>query len=1346
MQLLHLNHNSFAVELHAGDVGTIGSVRRPPSLRERAKASNYFSAQDTATMGDDEDVPMETDAPLKKEEEEEVDADDAANNGGGAASGILLSGADEPEDEEEEEDADATAGTSGAGGGAAALGGAAAAAPVHNTADHPCRLISSIITPSPFARHNSSDRCRSALSRVQSAPLTDVEAWSAILTEASTSCRSLLPHLHHLTSPSLATGTVPPPSVAASSAELEAKLDWIESCHGSLLSNFPHSASCVVSMAEMLLGQTALPGEEGLVGMPSLPANFPPPHEGVLTERQKRCQDKLERIFTVGLGVADLDGTGKGDGIAAGASAAGSGGSGAAGGKDNNDDDVDDDGVDPFAKSTTDLIGGILSPSAELWLLHVKCVTRRATRTANVAHPPSAGGASASARAECIRDRTTTAYETALARGGAFCLNNHLVWSGHLTFVKGWEGQATTSAPDGSITTDHALLQKRLSHLRRLYQRLVGHPMTGLDMHWTEYENYEKNQGGAGAEQLAAALIAEHQPRYQHARSVYLERNRICDLRNAQTSLGVGRLAVPPVEPPRRRGKGGVGGMADADGGKVAGLAGAVPKKGGAGEDGTGGAAGAGGAADDDDAADKMAQHETNLEEELTLLSRWTTRVSYERTNPERLAAGDLTRRVRSIYKEFVSCFARHPETWDGWSAWEFLHSASSDSASSGGGSRKLAGKVLRRRAAMADAVLQLGMTNVPTSALLVIQRAEILEQCGSSSGKSLDDGSSKDRAGAEAAIELLSTYAKEHPTTLVFVCLQKMVRKYKGISAARAVFSRARKELKMRPEDCAEDLMAVAADADGDAVGSSANVVSETENGDKTADNGGAKKAAMSLAGSTGTSEGRMVTTRLAPSVGVGSVASLIGSGDGNAPEDATTAVVHRGVITHHLYSSHADIERYLNSSPHVAARVYELGLRRHRTFLTVPSYVLAYANLLLELGDWSNLRGLLARSVGACEEDLANTDGGGTAVRDADKSKTSDSADSKASASKARREASRPLWDAYLRIESLISSVSGSGDVDSVRNVEARRRRALYGPTSSTSRAADDDQAEDVAGGAYSVVEGNQHSNLADTLVRTDGYDASSRISNGLGRLVDSLEVCGLMGGGLGSSGANALLGSGGSTASILSESTSAVAGSIASDSLAGGPADAGIKRRLSHVQRREAMAALASMTGGAMLGTAGLTVVGVGAGVVGGAAGRARDRLMQQQAATAQANAAATIAPGSPEWLRSLILYLPRLPAHRVGQRPPPHLIEMALASLQSNDLPADRPVDPVPTVDATVPGVSPIDASAPSDPRKRKRGLSGGGGGGDSSDEENGGGASGYGSQFRARQRQRMMSGQ
>jgi len=1244
---------------------------------------------------DGDDVP--------KQEEGTGEEEEAAPPSGGG--GILLSGADEPEDEPDEEEEPAA--TAGIGTTAAPSAGAAA---VFNTADHPYHLIPSIITPSPFAHHNSSDRYRSALSRVTSAPLTDVEAWGAILTEASTSYRSLVPHLHYLSAASLATGASPPPNIGTI-AELESKLDWVESCHGALLKHFPYAASYVVSMAEILLGQTALPGEDGSIG--AVPAGFPPPHEGMLTDRQRKCQEKLEKIFTVGLGVTDLDGTAEITAEAVGTAASAQG------------DDEDGGGIiDPFTQSSTKLLGGILSPSAELWLLYVRYVTRRSTRIANMQYPPD----QISSKAELIRTRTTTAYETALSRGGAYCLNNHLVWGAYLSFVKNWESQATSTAADGTVTTDHALLQKRLSHLRRLYQRLVGHPMTGLDQYWAEYEQYEKNQGGTGAEQLAAALIAEHQPRYQHARSVYLERNRVCDLRNASTSLGVGRLACPPVEPPAD----GASSTAVAEGGVGAGA-----------ED----APGAGGE------GDKVAEYETALEEELTLLSRWTTRVSYERTNPERLTPGDLNSRVRAVFKEYVACFHRHPEVWDGWSAWELLHSSSS-SSSDGGGSgagKKLTGKIMRKRAAMADAVLGLGMENVPSCALLVIQRAGVLERYG---GKASADGSSGEggggAAGGEAAIDLLSKYATDHPTTLSYVCLQRMVRKYKGVSAARAVFSRARRELKIRAEDCVEEMAGTGGDGAADDDGPAANVVTENEEGDKAGDSKvGGKKAGASAADTTGGASRRMVTTRFDPSVGSAFAAAEAGAeagaGGGADNEDNSATAVKRGVITHHLYSSHADLERYLNSSPHVAARVYELGLRRHRTFLTVSSYVLAYANLLLELGDWSNLRGLLARSVGACEEDVAGAAGadGAAPGRDGDKTKSADAAERHASSAKAKRDASRPLWDAYLRIESLISAVSGGGDADSVRNIEARRRRALYGPSSSTSKS-DGDQGEDVAGGAYQAIEGNQHSNLADTLTRTDGYDASSRIANGLGRLVDGLEVCGLIGGGLGSPGGNASLGAAVAIGSLPSDTTTAGASKIADNDLAGGVADAGLRRRISYVNRREAMGALASIAGGAIIGASGVGVVSA----PGGAAGRARERLLQQQQAAvgqaSAANAAATLAPGSPEWLRTLIALLPRIPPHKMGMRPPPHLIEIALASLKGGVLPPERPIDPVPTA-TIVPAPGVAGDTVPSDPRKRKRQESNGGGG-DSSDEENGGGASGYGSQFRARQRTRMMGAQ
>jgi len=73
---------------------------------------------------------------------------------------------------------------------------------------------------------------------------------------------------------------------------------------------------------------------------------------------------------------------------------------------------------------------------------------------------------------------------------------------------------------------------------------------------------------------------------------------------------------------------------------------------------------------------------------------------------------------------------------------------------------------------------------------------------------------------------------------------------------------------------------------------------------------------------------------------------------------------------MTWHLFASHAHMEFRNNKCPEVAARVFELGLTKHRSFLTCPSYVLAYSRLLLERGEDDNLRSLLERSIAACEE----------------------------------------------------------------------------------------------------------------------------------------------------------------------------------------------------------------------------------------------------------------------------------------------------------------------------------------------------------------------------------------
>merc|ERR1740139_1464838 len=93
-------------------------------------------------------------------------------------------------------------------------------------------------------------------------------------------------------------------------------------------------------------------------------------------------------------------------------------------------------------------------------------------------------------------------------------------------------------------------------------------------------------------------------------------------------------------------------------------------------------------------------------------------------------------------------------------------------------------------------------------------------------------------------------------------------------------------------------------------------------------------------------------------------------------------------------------------------------------------------YASLLLELQDEENLRALLTRAIAACEEvNRLDRDNGGISALKA-------------------REAQRPLWDMMLKFES--SASIRSGDLSALLSIEARRRKALYGPNY-----------EDVAGG---------------------------------------------------------------------------------------------------------------------------------------------------------------------------------------------------------------------------------------------------------------------------------------
>jgi len=409
-------------------------------------------------------------------------------------------------------------------------------------------LLSRIITPSPYPQHNAgptSSRFRNALHRVTTKPTADVEAWQALLTEVHSCYRALV-------SSNL---------MHAVDAETQAKLDWIESCYGAVLKHFPYASTYYVTVVELLLAQSARYGEEQGPLMDNGMAG--------LSRRALRCEAKAEHIFRTVLGY-NMDGT------------------------EYSQTDAAQDSSSSFA-SPEKLLGGMCVWCVELWLLYIRKAIRDANRTA-VTLPVED-------RVKFVREASLKAYETAIAHAAA-SPNNHLLWKQYLAFVRSWMAVVDPNHP-----SDHALAQQQMLQLRSIYQRLVTHPMTGLDQLWQEYELFERSQNEA----LAQALIQEFSPKYQHARTVYLERNRVY----GAVDLELGRLGADPIE------------------------------------------------------EESEEEYASKLEEEFKLLKVWKTRCSYERTNPERLAStAEVAQRIRHAYKQMVSVFTRHPECWHMWSMW----------------------------------------------------------------------------------------------------------------------------------------------------------------------------------------------------------------------------------------------------------------------------------------------------------------------------------------------------------------------------------------------------------------------------------------------------------------------------------------------------------------------------------------------------------------------------------------------------------------------------------------------------------------------------------------------------
>ena len=1040
---------------------------------------------------------------------------------------------------------------------------------------------------------------------------------------------------------------------ALSNEEEEAtwrKIDWIVSCHRALLYHFPHATVYIVHLADIYMRLLARTNDEvvqcGDFGrFPTLSGQAWMLHNNThnsntMGKRWKYYSDELDKLFETYLGVTS--GSPALHGYTVG------------------------DTIDALAATTIEGAKTILPQfihSVPLWNVYIrKCHWDAAHSAAAefVIPPPPVGyqpnittqvsvllqryeeslRIAFKGRREMILTSTEKAFECALAGGAGYLDQNQVIWRNYTNFCKSWTDPidcapyVTNDMPAPPVDPGYevAIQQKQLTALRSVYQRGITHPMLGLDQYWQEYEQFERQH----SEALANVLIAEWLPKYQHARGVFLERGRVW---NAAELKG-GRLAVPPV---------GFGETLRA----------------GAGGGGSGGATTAVIAEDLGDATTMGANKPTNeaeyiqqMEEEQTILSKWRRRAGYERTNPERLNSSDLIARVRTGYIESACAFGRHPEIWYEWSQWELLHGSSvaasvsvtpgQQNAPTSNGVGNVSSAVLMTPAKAGDlksggnairalAVLTLGMESLPDCALLAQAQADILERHLGDTTDVNGESGSREQHGC---IKVMERFVSRSPTTLGFVLLQRLIRRYEGINAARAVFSRARRTLKTHEKD-------------------------EMEGEDEPT--------------AEGTSDGakKMVTSRLK------GTQKLTASDESNA-----------GFITWHLFAAHATIEHRIGKNPQIAARIYELGLRKHRSFISTPPYVLHYASLLLELNDEENLRSLLMRAVAACEEEDESN---------------ADSKESDAGVAARRREVQRPLWDMMLKFESILSSRANNGNIAAdVAAIEVRRRRALYGEGNE-----DVVMGKEGPPGEEDLSIGVQKSSLNEQLIRLEGYDVASRISNGMARMVDVLTVTGAIGNG--EFDISSLDFESAASASLAAAGNSS---NVWGDICAGGASDVSYVQRL-RFQRESRTRAATSALGGA-------------GGGVQGIAGGTKLLSAKERAAGAALGMGmnAMVIQSAPEWFRPLLLLLPPIPKFGRGlQKPPPHLVEMTLLTLKQNALPATRPVVAATATNGTL-AVS----------NKRARDANGE----DSSDDEEDGAGGGYSNQFRARQRARLVA--
>ena len=432
---------------------------------------------------------------------------------------------------------------------------------------------------------NISDRFRNALARVQSSATTDVEAWQALLNEAQMSFRSEYNNLQQWLEQARVYGTANTPS-----RQLDfAKFDLLESIYGALLQTFPLSGTHYAGVAEMLIllsssEHSSQPSSETnyLPVIEDLSTLLPPSVAMELTRRRHIADRKATHVFQVALGV-NMDG------------------SPYLGDEDDNYNTASSLEKNPSSSLTPRYLvrAGMCSSHVPLWTLYIQKATRDVQRHLSITHAQGAPRELMYTDTDA-RSALISAFEATITHAG-FVTGCHTLWRNYVNYLNA----------SFQCAMDPQTRHKQMLHLRRVYQRLIGTPMMNLEQEfWREYEALEQSQ----SEALAQALIAEHLPRMQHAKQVYMDRLAYASADTAGGVLHLGRLPTPPAS----------------------------------------------------------VENEPGMAMERTMWMAWQKRLLFERSNPERLpSTSDLTLRIRQVYKEAVCVMMRHPEVWHEWASWE---------------------------------------------------------------------------------------------------------------------------------------------------------------------------------------------------------------------------------------------------------------------------------------------------------------------------------------------------------------------------------------------------------------------------------------------------------------------------------------------------------------------------------------------------------------------------------------------------------------------------------------------------------------------------------------------------